>query len=87
MLRPPSDQHELGDAGEVLKNWLGKDLFAAWFGSSKLIGVSGDTVTISVSTPFKKSRVVTEFELVCIKAFKASHPSVERLIVFVEERA
>jgi hypothetical protein len=70
-----------------LKNLLGEDVFAAWFCGSKLIGVSGDIVTISVATPFYKSRIVANFELACIRAFKASHPSVERLTVIVEDKA
>ena len=85
--RPQSVQHELGDSGEILKNLLGEDVFAAWFGGSKLICVSGDIVTISVATPFYKSRIVANFELACIRAFKASHPAVERLTVIVEDKA
>ena len=60
---PQSVQHELGDFPETLKNLLGEDVFAAWFCGSKLIGVSGDIVTISVATPFYKSRIVANFEL------------------------
>jgi uncharacterized protein YdaU (DUF1376 family) len=80
-----SGHHELGPAGETLRKRLGNDdVFAAWFGGAKLVGVSGGTVTISVCTSFKQSRVVTHYEAVCIDAFRRADASVNRLAVIVE---
>lgn len=84
--RPVSDQHELGPAGETLKNLLGRDVFAAWFGGSRLLDISGSAVTISVSTELKRSRILTNFEVACVKAFDLVQPPIDRLVIAVEAK-
>ena len=61
-------------------------ILAAWFGGSKLVGISGDTATISVATSFKRSRITADFESYCVEAFRRSHAAVGRLVIVVEAR-
>jgi uncharacterized protein YdaU (DUF1376 family) len=38
----PDQPHQLGPAGDCLKKMLGNEVFAAWFGRSKVVSVAGD---------------------------------------------
>lgn len=83
----PEQPHNLGHAGDLLRQRLGNDVFASWFNQASIIDTRGDTMTIAVDTKFKRSRILAEFETACIDAFKASNPSIARLVVIVEEAA
>lgn len=83
--QPKSSHHQLGDSGETLKKWLGNDVFAAWFGGAKLIGLRDDMLMISVATPFIKSRIVSDYGDLCLKAFKQINPRIARLHIEVDQ--
>ncbi len=84
--RPQPDHHELGACGEVIRKRLGDDEFAAWFSDSKLLGIDGNTVLISVPTRFKRERIVANYELLLLDAFKSIHPQAERIEITIEAR-
>lgn len=82
---PNADQHQLGDGGEILRKSLGDDVFASWFGSARLVSVSGDTATISVASAFKRTWIISNFDTVCIAAFKRTDPSIDRVDIVVDD--
>jgi hypothetical protein len=77
--------HQLGPAGDRLRQRLGNDVFASWFGGARIVGASGDTVTIGVDTAFIRTRIISQFEAQCVAAFSAIDPTVARVEVMVAE--
>ena len=81
----PEQAHHLGPAGDRLRKRLGNEVFAAWFSQSRIVGECGDTVTLSVDTRFKRSRIVSQYETACIDAFSALNASITRVVVLVAD--
>lgn len=79
----PERPHKLGPAGDQLRKRLGNDVFASWFNQASIIDTCGDTVTIAVATKFIRSRIIADFEVTCLEAFRASDPSIARVVVTV----
>jgi DNA-binding transcriptional regulator YhcF (GntR family) len=79
--------HALGSAGDRLRDLIGPDEFAAWFGSDKVRVESetGDTVTLSAPNVFVRTQILERYKLKLERALQWARPETAVVNVIVRQ--
>ena len=75
--------NHLGHAGAVLEDLLGKVDFRNWFGEVRVVGIEGETLTLSVPGNFQRDWIRDKFERSVIEAWRRAGISISLLAMEV----
>lgn len=78
-------RNHLGEAGVLLEARLGNAEFRAWFGEMSVVGIEGETLTLSAPSNFHKHWVETKFREVVLACFRRVSPSIATIVIVVRK--
>ncbi|QDM15433.1 hypothetical protein FNL55_05060 [Tardiphaga sp. vice352] len=68
-----------------LRKRLGDDIFRSWFAKVTVAGVADGTVTLVAPSPFHATKIIIDYEVQLLVAWRAMDASIERVEAFASK--